>query len=183
MAERHAVVQTGESVMSDKSNDTYGRIYDETDYIKRKPRKPEDYENWLKALYLGLMDNNVGCGASTTSNGETMRIFLKFEEERVIQATFSTNGSAAGSVCGFFAAQLALGKTRHELAEVTGKTIIEFMGGLPEQDRQAAFLAAESLRKAIQHYRVKRETTNRRSWQKPCLVAANSEREREREKN
>jgi nitrogen fixation protein NifU and related proteins len=165
--------------MNDKLNAASGSTKTGIDNAKNKSWKREDCEKWLKPLYLGLLDDHGGCGASTISNGDLMRIFLKFEEDKVIQATFQTDGSAASSICGFFAAELAMGKSPDEIGKVTAETVIEFMGGLPEEDRQCAFLAAESLRRALQHYMVKQETTNRRSWQKPCLVAVKPARERE----
>ena len=134
------------------------------DVAKNGAWKPEEYEKWLKPLYLGLLDKHGGCGTSTHSNGDTMRIFLKFEEDRVIQATFKMGGSEANSICAFYAAQLALGKSPDELEEITDETIMEMMGGLPEEDRQCAFLAAESVRKALQHYRMKQGTGNKRSF-------------------
>jgi len=144
-----------------------------------KNLKPEDYyEKCLKLLYSGPTDMNVGCGAASISKGDTMRMFLKFEEDKVAQANFQTGGSAASSLCGFFAAHLTLGKTRDELTKITGETIMDFMGGLPEEDRQAAVLAAESIKKALQDYGTKQEPSNRKSWKKPCLVAVNSVRDK-----
>jgi nitrogen fixation NifU-like protein len=68
-----------------------------------------------------------------------MTIFLRFEGDRVKQATFRTTGSATGSLCCFFAAKLAIEKTSEEIGEITGETVIQFMSGLPEKDRQSAF--------------------------------------------
>jgi nitrogen fixation NifU-like protein len=141
--------------MSDEMNNVVGRRKTGIGRATTGVWKPEDYEKWLKPLYLGLMDIPSGYSPSTGSAGDTMRIFLKFEEDKVIQATFQTGGSAASSICGFFTAKLAIGKSSDELAEITGEKIIDFMGGLPEEDRHYAFLAAQTLRRAIYDYRTK----------------------------
>jgi nitrogen fixation NifU-like protein len=141
--------------MNDEMNDVVGRKKTQIGQATTRIWKPEDYERWLKSLYLGLMDTQGGYSASTGSEGDAMRIFLKFEEDKAIQATFQTGGSAASSICGFFAAELALGKSLDELGEITGEKIIEFMGGLPEEDQNYAFLAAQTLQEAIFDYRRK----------------------------
>jgi nitrogen fixation protein NifU and related proteins len=161
--------------MNEKPNAVLGETRPEI--CNKRNLKPEDYcEKCIKLLYSGPMDIDVGCGAASISKGDTMRIFLKFEEDKVVQANFQTDGSAASSMCGFFAAQLALGKTHDELTKITGEAIMEFMGGLPEEDRQAAVLAAESIKKALQDYGTKQEPSNRESLKKPSLVAVNSVR-------
>ena len=70
-----------------------------------------------------------------------MRIFLKFENDRVKEAFFETDGCGSSVVCGSFAAEMALHKTPDELLYVTGTDILEKMGGLPEKDQHCAFLA------------------------------------------
>jgi nitrogen fixation NifU-like protein len=141
--------------MSGERNDTVGRTKPQIDEATTGVWKPEGYEKWLKPLYLGLMDIHSEYSPSTGSVGDTMRIFLRFEGDKVKQAAFQTAGSIASSLCCFFTAKLAIGKSSDELAEITGEKIIDFMGGLPEEDRHDAFLAAQTLRRAIFDYRTK----------------------------
>jgi nitrogen fixation NifU-like protein len=156
--------------MSDEMNDLVGRTKPQIGEATTGVRKLEDYEKWLKPLYLGLMDIPGWYSASTGSEGDTMRIFLRFEEDKVKQVTFQTGGSTATSLCCFFAAKLAIGKSSDELGEITGETIIEFMGGLPEKDLHSAFLAAETLGKALRNYRMKQQTEKQKTLRKPCLA-------------
>jgi nitrogen fixation NifU-like protein len=141
--------------MNDEMDDLIGKRTTQIGRATTGACKPEDYEKWLKPLYLGLMDIPSGYSPSTGSAGDRMRIFLRFEGDKVKQAAFQTAGSIAGSLCCFFTAKLAIGKGSDELAEITGEKIIDFMGGLPEEDRHYAFLAAQTLRRAIFHYRTK----------------------------
>ena len=61
----------------------------------------------------------------------------------------------SSTVCGSFAAELALGKNPDELVEITGEEILQIIGGLPEENQHCAFLAAETLQAALSDYMMK----------------------------
>ena len=50
------------------------------------------FQRWLKPLYMGTMDNPDGYGHITGSCGDTIQIFLKFENEKVNKTSFQTDG-------------------------------------------------------------------------------------------
>ena len=110
------------------------------------------FERWLRPRYMGAMENPDGYGHVAGSCGDRMEIFLKFEEDKVKEATFRTDGCGSSLVCGSFAAELAFGKTPDEVAEISGETILKVLGGLPEEDRHCALLAAETLQAALDDY-------------------------------
>jgi nitrogen fixation NifU-like protein len=110
------------------------------------------FERWLKPLYAGVLPNPEGYGRLTGTCGDTMEIFLRFEEDRVKNATFQTDGCGSSTVCGSFAAEIAHGKNPDEIAEITGEMILEILGGLPKDNRHCAFLAAETLQEALNDY-------------------------------
>ena len=110
------------------------------------------FERWLRPRYVGVMDNPDGYGHVAGSCGDRMEIFLKFEKDRVKEATFQTDGCGSSLVCGSFAAELALGKNPDEVAAISGETILEVLGGLPKEDRHCALLAAETLQEALDDY-------------------------------
>ena len=118
----------------------------------RKAYGQAAFERWLKPLHVGTMHDPDGYSRVTGRCGDTMEIFLRFEKDRVKEATFQTDGCGSSTVCGSFAAELAHGKNPDELAEITGETIIEVLGGLPEKDRHCAFLAAEALQEALDNH-------------------------------
>ena len=110
------------------------------------------YERWLRPQYTGVMDHPDGYGHVAGSCGDRIEIFLRFEEDKVKEATFRTDGCGSSLVCGSFAAELALGKTPDEVAEISDETVLETLGGLPEEDRHCAFLAADTLQAALDDY-------------------------------
>jgi len=110
------------------------------------------FERWLNPLYMGPIDNPDGYARVTGPCQDTMEIFLRFEQGRVAEASFQTDGCGSSAVCGSFAAEMARGKTPDELLNVTGETILERLGGLPEEDEHCAFLAGETLQEALSNY-------------------------------
>jgi nitrogen fixation NifU-like protein len=110
------------------------------------------FQRWLKPLYVGAMHDADGYGRVTGTCGDTMEIFLRFENDRVKDATFQTDGCGSSTVCGSFAAELAHGKGPEEITDITGERILAVLGGLPEEDRHCAFLASEALQEALDDY-------------------------------
>ncbi|MBN2032871.1 MAG: iron-sulfur cluster assembly scaffold protein [Deltaproteobacteria bacterium] len=131
--------------------DLQNQIFDET----RTAYGEVAFQRWLKPLYNGEMNDADGYGRVTGTCGDTMEIFLKLDDDLVKDATFRTDGCGSSSICGSFAAELALGKSPDEVAEISGETILNTLGGLPEEDRHCAFLAAETLQAALHDFMMK----------------------------
>ncbi len=115
------------------------------------------FERWLNPLHMGKIDNPDGYACLTGSCGDTMQIFLRFENGRIKEASFKTDGCGASAVCGSFAAEMAIGKNTDELSEITGDKILEKLGGLPKENEHCAFLAGESLQEALNDYMIKKK--------------------------
>jgi nitrogen fixation NifU-like protein len=113
------------------------------------------FQRWLKPLYMGTMDNPDGYGRITGSCGDTIQMFLKFENGKVKSALFQTDGCGSSAVCGSFAAELALGKSPEEIFDISGESILKKLGNFPEEDKHCAFLSVEALQDAVNEYMVK----------------------------
>ncbi len=101
---------------------------------------------------MGRLPLADGYARHTGSCGDTMEIFLRFEDGRVKEASFLTDGCASSMVCGSLAAELAIGKNPEDLKHITGETILKALGGLPKDEEHCAFLAADTLQKSLDHY-------------------------------
>jgi len=123
-------------------------IYEET----RKAYGDEAFRRWQNPLYMGKMEDPDAYASVRGSCGDRMEMFLRFENEVVKDASFLTDGCGSSTVCGSFAAEMALGRPVEEVFDVTGEAIIERLGGLPEEDEHCAFLAAETLQEAVNDY-------------------------------
>jgi len=124
------------------------RIYDDTlrDYGQ------EAFERWLNPSYMHEMENCDAHGRITGPCGDTMEIFLRFQDGRVSEASFTTDGCGPSMICGSLAAELAIAKGPDEIREITAKTILDTIGGLPEDDVHCALLAANTLQVALNNY-------------------------------
>jgi len=129
-------------------DDLQNQIFEET----KEAYGDVAFQRWLAPLYKGRIDLPDGYGRVTGSCGDTVEIFLRFENGKIQEASFETDGCGSSTICGSFAAELAIGKTPDDLADITGETILEILGGLPEEDRHCAFLAVNALQEALKNY-------------------------------
>ncbi|HOW54938.1 MAG TPA: iron-sulfur cluster assembly scaffold protein [Syntrophorhabdaceae bacterium] len=124
------------------------QIYDET--LRDYGRKA--FDRWIDPSHMHPMENPDAHGRITGSCGDTMEIFLRFKDGRVSEASFTTDGCGPSMICGSLAAELALGKEPEEIERITAETILETIGGLPEEDQHCASLAANTLQVALHDY-------------------------------
>lgn len=111
------------------------------------------FERWLHPRHMGTIVDADGYARVTGPCGDTMEIFLRFEDDRVADSAFRTDGCGSSMACGSLAAEMARGKTPDDLLDITGESILERAGGLPaEEERHCAFLAAETLQEALNTY-------------------------------
>jgi len=143
--------------LDDFVQDLQGQIYEET----RAAYGDVAFERWMNPLYMGMIDNPDGYGCVTGSCGDTMQIFLKFENDKVKEASFLTDGCGASAVCGSFAAELSRGKSPDELLAISGDAILKILGGLPKEDEHCAYLAGETLQEALNEYMIKQRSKDR----------------------
>jgi len=113
------------------------------------------FERWLHPMYNGKIEHPDGYARVTGPCQDTMEVFLRFEDGRVAEASYQTDGCGSSAVCGSFAAEMALGKTPDELLDVTGDAILQRLGGLPKEEEHCAQLAGETLQEALHEYMVK----------------------------
>jgi nitrogen fixation NifU-like protein len=112
------------------------------------------FQRWHTPLYMGAMKDPDVHAKLQGACGDSIEIFLKFEKNRVTQASFLTDGCGPSAVCGSFAAEMSIGKNPDELLEITGEAILDRLGGLPDADEHCAYLAAETVQEALNRYMI-----------------------------
>lgn len=147
--------------MAESFDEFADNLQDEIYSELRKIYSAEALERWINPDNIGPIENPDAYGRLTGRCGDTMEIFLDFQEDRVKKATYMTDGCASSNMCGSLAAAMAMGKNPDELIEITGKAVLKKIGGLPEKDTHCAFLAAETLQEALEAY-MKNEGKNKR---------------------
>ena len=138
--------------MNDKLDDFVARLQEEIFDETKKAFGEAGFDRWRNPRYRGPLADADAHSRVTGECGDTMEIFLKFENECVKDAAYRTDGCGSSTVCGSFAAEMAHGKTPDELADITGERILEKLGTFPEEDRHCAFLAAGAVQEALHQY-------------------------------
>ncbi len=138
--------------MENSMDDFFDQLQDQIYSELRKIYSAEALERWINPDNIGVIENPDAYGRLKGRCGDTMEIFMDFDEDRVKKATYMTDGCASSNMCGSFAAAMAINKNPDELLEITGEAILKKIGRLPEDDTHCAFLAAETLQEALDAY-------------------------------
>ncbi len=107
-------------------------------------------DHWQNPRNFGPTEKPDGHSTVKGICGDTMEMFVKMKDGKISHCSFLTDGCATTIACGSMATELAINKTLTEaLAIISGETILKKLGGLPEESTHCAFLAAETLRRAL----------------------------------
>lgn len=114
----------------------------------------ENYSNEVLRHFLDPRNMNQfsdpdGYAKVTGSCGDTMEIFLKVEDSKILRASFETDGCIASIASGDMATDLAEGKRLFKAQEIGQEDILDYLGGLPEDQTHCALLASDTLKEAI----------------------------------
>jgi nitrogen fixation NifU-like protein len=105
----------------------------------------------------GEMDHPDGMGEATNPVcGDTMRLFIRVKENRIMDAKFLTFGCAAAIASSSITTEMIKGKTLEELLSVTNQVVADALGGLPPMKLHCSVLAEDALNAAVLDYRRKR---------------------------
>lgn len=116
-------------------------------------------DHFMNPRNMGEIPDADGVGeVGNPACGDIMRITLRIEENRIVDAKFKTFGCAAAIASSSMATELIRGKTLEEALAVTNKAVAEALEGLPPQKLHCSVLAEEGIQKAIEDYRARHGT-------------------------
>jgi nitrogen fixation NifU-like protein len=115
----------------------------------RKVYSEKVIQRWLHPEYLGEIENPQGYGRVTGPCGDTVTIFLRIMNDKIIDARFTTDGCATTVAAGCMACELSIGKSLRQAYRITKDVILEHLDGLPEESTHCAVLASDTLREAL----------------------------------
>jgi len=106
---------------------------------------------------MGEMENPDGVGeAQNPVCGDTMRLFIKVEMDRIIDAKFLTFGCGAAIASSSMTTEMIKGRTTDEVLLISDQMIAEALGGLPPSKVHCSVLAEKAIRAAVSDYRKRR---------------------------
>jgi len=100
-----------------------------------------------------IEDASVIIKAGDPGCGDGLLIFLKIEDERIVDYKYKIFGCGAAIATSSIASEMAMGKTLDEVMEITPQGIAAALDGLPEDKMHCSNLAAGALHAAVRHYR------------------------------
>jgi nitrogen fixation NifU-like protein len=118
----------------------------------RQTYSEKTIDHFLNPRNLGEIPAPDGFGRITGPCGDTMEIRLKVRDDRVINASFWTDGCGPSIASGSMVTELAKGKSILEAKKITQQDVLDALGGLPEDNLHCSLLAANTLKEAIKDY-------------------------------
>ena len=91
--------------------------------------------------------------------GDTMRLFIKVEADRIIDAKFLTFGCGAAIASSSMTTEMIKGKMVQEAIAISNQTIAQALGGLPPTKVHCSVLAEQAIKAAVLDYRRKNPVT------------------------
>jgi FeS cluster assembly scaffold protein NifU, Clostridium type len=113
-------------------------------------------EEFAHPKNVGEIKDADGIGTvGNASCGDIMQIYLKIEDDKIVDAKFKTFGCAAAISSSSVATEMIKGMTLDEALKVTNAQVVEELEGLPPQKIHCSVLAEEAIAKAIEDYKNK----------------------------
>ncbi len=97
-------------------------------------------------------------GVGTEGNpvcGDVMKIFIKIDNGKIIDAKFKTFGCGAAIAVSSMITEMVKGKTLDEALNISKEVVADALGGLPPQKMHCSNVGADALHKAINDYKKK----------------------------
>jgi len=116
---------------------------------------PEGYRRWRGQVNFARMENPSCHGKVRGQCGDAMEMFFRVENGRITEASYATDGCGASMVCGSVAADLCRNASLEDAMDISDERILAILGGLPEDDRHCAALAAAAVREAAHAFMTK----------------------------
>lgn len=99
-----------------------------------------------------IADANAVGEVGNAKCGDIMKIFMKIENDTIVDIKFQTFGCCAAIATSSMATELIKGKTVNDALNLTNKAVIEALDGLPPVKIHCSVLAEEAVKAALANY-------------------------------
>ena len=100
-----------------------------------------------------IPDADVVADVGNPACGDMMRLYLKIEDGKIIDAKFKTFGCGAAIASSSMLTEIIKGKTVDEAEKITNRQVVDALGGLPPVKVHCSVMAEEALSNAIKQYK------------------------------
>lgn len=102
---------------------------------------------------VGVIENADGVGeVGNAKCGDIMKIYLKIEDDTIVDAKFETFGCGSAIASSSMATELIRGKPVSEAMTLTNQAVVEALDGLPTHKIHCSVLAEEAIKLALKDY-------------------------------
>ena len=122
------------------------------------PYNPRVMDHFTHPRNMGEMDEPDGVGEATNPVcGDTLRLFIKVSDNRIVDVRFLTFGCAAAIAASSITTEMIRGKTLDEVLEISDRDVVDALGGLPPAKLHCSVLAEKAINAAVSDYRKRKE--------------------------
>ena len=132
----------------------------------RKNYSETTIDHAMNPRNVGDIEDADGFARVHGSCGDTMSIWLKVNDDTVINTSFMTDGCVTTIASGSIVTEMAKGKTVSEAKKTTQRDVLNALGGLPDESKHCALLAANTLKAAITDYVTMKQEPWKRAYRK-----------------
>ena len=110
-------------------------------------------DHFMNPRNVGAIENADGVGEIGNAKcGDIMKIYLKIENEIIVDCKFETFGCGSAIASSSMATEMIMGKSIYEAMELTNKAVAEALDGLPAHKMHCSVLAEEAIKQALKDY-------------------------------
>jgi nitrogen fixation NifU-like protein len=100
----------------------------------------------------GKMEGADGFAKITGPCGDTMKIWIKVNNNTIVKSSFMTDGCVTSTASGSMITELVMGRRINKALKISQQDILNALGGLPDESAHCALLAVNTLKAAIRDY-------------------------------
>lgn len=127
--------------------------YDEDFYYTTiREIKPLNYRGLVYNLEVDGAHSYVSNALTLHNCGDIMRMYIKVENEIIVDVKFKTFGCGAAVATSSMVTEMIKGKSIEEALKISNKAVAEALGGLPPIKMHCSVLAEQALRSALKDY-------------------------------
>ena len=120
------------------------------------PYSDKVMDHFMHPRNMGEIEDASGVGeVGNPACGDVMRLYLKIEDGKIVDAKFKTFGCGAAIASSSMTTEMIKGKTIDEALAISNEAVSEALGGLPPAKQHCSVLAEDALRAALEDYKKK----------------------------
>ena len=110
-------------------------------------------DHFMHPRNVGVIEDASGVGqVGNAKCGDIMKIYLKIENDTIVDCKFQTFGCGSAIASSSMAAEMIKGKSIQDALKLTNQAVCEALDGLPAAKVHCSVLAEEAIKQALKDY-------------------------------